>query len=73
MNYLTTDTLLEILGEEWSNLIGEEFNQSYMIELSQFLINERKTKVIYPDSGNVFRIFKELPYSKIKVVILGQD
>lgn len=67
------NTLQEILGKEWYNLIGEEFSQPYMAELSSILQEERRTKTIYPASEDVFRVFSETPYSEIRVVILAQD
>ena len=37
------------------------------------LDEDRKTKVIYPDDEDVFKVFKLLPLNEIKVVIIGQD
>lgn len=66
-------TLNEVLGEEWFKVIGKEFGQSYMTELSSILQKERRERRIYPHSDDTFRAFKITPYNSIKVVILGQD
>lgn len=64
----------ELLGKEWNKLIGGEFSKPYMAELSNFIVNERKTKKIYPKTTvEVLRIFNSLQPSDIKVVLIGQD
>ncbi|WP_367675075.1 uracil-DNA glycosylase [Buchnera aphidicola] len=44
-----------------------------LYDLLFFINKERLKKKIYPPKGKVFRIFFEVPFKKIKVVILGQD
>lgn len=64
----------DLLGEEWNKLIGGEFSKPYMAELSNFIVNERKSKKIYPKTTfEVLRIFNSLQPSDIKVVLIGQD
>ena len=65
--------LREKLGDEWFELLKDEFDKEYMIKLSQGLKDARQRKVIYPDPDDLFKAFKLTPFSKVKVVWLGQD
>jgi len=44
-----------------------------MVHISKTVAKQRKLGKVYPEKENVFRAFKETPYSKVRVVILGQD
>lgn len=72
-DYLRLETQLK--SEEWNSLLQSEYKKTYFKILKSKLDSEykqNKTK-IYPSLENTFRIFNELPISKIKVCILGQD
>lgn len=58
----------------WQHYLGGEFDQPYMLNLKQFL-QEQKTqrKVIYPHSTQWFHALEATPLDQVKVVILGQD
>ena len=58
----------------WQHYLGGEFDQPYMLNLKQFL-HEQKTqrKVIYPHSTQWFHALEATPLDQVKVVILGQD
>eukprot|EP00754_Rhynchopus_humris_P020534 Rhum_TRINITY_DN14705_c10_g1::Rhum_TRINITY_DN14705_c10_g1_i1::g.112245::m.112245/K03648/UNG, UDG; uracil-DNA glycosylase len=58
---------------EWRKALLTEAQQPYFTHMNNWLVNERKTKVIFPPLENVFDCFNETPFSKVKVVILGQD
>ena len=59
---------------EWYDLLKEEFNQPYFRELKEFLLEEKKKgKKIYPRGKSIFNAFDSTPFSKVKVVIIGQD
>jgi uracil-DNA glycosylase len=59
---------------EWKEQLGAEFNKPYMLKLKQFLQEEyAKKKIIYPKKSEYFQAFNSTPFSKVKVVILGQD
>lgn len=60
-------------NNDWDNLISSQFNTPYYKKLRQFLISEYKTYKIYPQVNDIFTAFKLTPYSKTKVLILGQD
>ncbi len=53
--------------------IRPEFEKPYYTELHNFLKNEYKTQYIHPDMYHIYEAFEWTPFSKVKVVILGQD
>lgn len=62
------------LEKSWLNVLKEEFEQEYMLQLKQFLLEQKKAgEVIYPKSDDIFNAFKLSPFDNVKVVILGQD
>lgn len=61
------------LDDGWKNELYEEFKLPYMIKLKNFLIEEKKTKIIYPENKNIFRALNETKINNTKVVILSQD
>lgn len=62
------------LEASWKQALAEEFKLPYLKNLRKFLESENaKGKVIFPPSCQIFQAFNLCPYSKVKVVILGQD
>lgn len=62
------------LDPEWMKVLGPEFDKPYMQELRSFLLQEKQLgKTIYPEGPKVFEAFNLTPFSKVKVVIIGQD
>ncbi len=61
------------LNNDWDNVIGEEFEKEYYLNLRSFLKGEYSTQRIYPDMYDIYNALKLTPYSEVKVVILGQD
>ncbi len=62
------------LEPEWKAKLLPEFSQAYMQNLKKFLAAEAKAgKVIYPKGSDIFNAFNLTPFSKVKVVIIGQD
>lgn len=58
----------------WHEQLKEEIEQPYIKELKEFLAGEKaQNKVIYPHESMVFNAFLHTPFSKVKVVIIGQD
>ncbi len=57
----------------WAEVISNHFNPSKFILLGQTIAKLRKTKIVYPDSKDVFKAFQLTPYNQVKVVLLGQD
>ena len=62
------------LEDSWLGVLKQEFDQSYMQQLRQFLRAEKDLrKVIYPPGKQIFHAFNTTPFDQVKVVILGQD
>lgn len=60
-------------GNDWDSKIGGEFEKEYYLNLRRFLKEEYTNTTVYPDMYDLFSALKETPFSKVKVVILGQD
>jgi uracil-DNA glycosylase len=60
-------------NNDWDELLREEFQKEYYLQLRQFLIHEYRTKTIYPDMYAIFEALKLTAYQETKVVIIGQD
>jgi uracil-DNA glycosylase len=65
--------MAEIIKNDWKNYLESEFQKDYYIKLRKFLVNEYNSSVIYPNMYDLFNALHYTPYSKVKVVILGQD
>ena len=62
-----------LIHNDWQQVLEEEFKKPYYAKLHQFLKHEYQTHKIYPDMYRIFQAFEWTPFSKVKVVILGQD
>ena len=64
------------LGSEWYELLSSFVEGKEMLKIANSIRIARKSSVVYPSKEEfwkIFRIFKELQPSDIKVIILGQD
>ena len=61
------------LGNDWDELLKEEFEKDYYLNLRKFLIEEYKTRQIFPNMHNIYEALKHTSYKDPKVLILGQD
>lgn len=61
------------LGNDWDEILKDEFTKDYYKKLRQTLIKEYRTQVIYPKMENIFSALKLTSYENTKVLILGQD
>ncbi len=62
------------IEKEWKELLKEEFEKDYFASLVNYLKTEKQQgKTIYPPGSKIFNAFELTPFSKVKVVILGQD
>ena len=64
---------MPILKNDWAPLLEDEFRKPYYLRLRQFLIEEYRTRTVYPDKYDIFNALHYTPYSEVKVVLLGQD
>jgi uracil-DNA glycosylase len=60
------------LTEEWDKLLSAKYDVVLSL-LNRVDIMRSKGRIIYPDTDEIFKVFRNLAPSKIKVVILGQD
>ena len=61
------------IEETWKEVLKEEFEKDYFVNLTSFVRQEYKEKTIYPKASNVFNAFNLCPFNEVKVIILGQD
>lgn len=64
---------MKIFKNDWANFLDEELQKPYYKELRKFLIDEYRTKKIYPDMYDIFNALHFTSYADTRVVILGQD
>lgn len=63
----------KIFRNDWQELLAAELNEQYYQELRKFLIEEYRTKEIFPNMYDIFNALHFTSYADTKVVILGQD
>ena len=61
------------IGNDWDELLKDEWDKPYYKSLRSFLIDEYKTETVYPPAEDIYTALKLTPFSDVKVVILGQD
>lgn len=64
---------MKIIGNDWDDILAEEFDSEYYSKLRDFLNDEYSSKVIYPLPKYIYTALKLTSYKDTKVVILGQD
>lgn|SRR5574343_567452 len=65
---------MNLFKNDWDSVLANALQTPFFENVGNFLFEEReKGKTIYPDKTDYFKAFKLTPYSKVKVVILGQD
>lgn len=57
----------------WKEFIEQERENLYFYNLEKFILEERKTKTIFPKEEDVFKAFELTPFENVKCVIVGQD
>ena len=58
---------------EWAEVLSEFFKTEQFKQLADFVRGEYLNNKIFPKPENIFKAFWLTPFSKVKVVILGQD
>lgn len=61
------------IENSWKNILKNEFEKEYFKKLADFVRKEYINSKIYPPPKDLFRAFSLCPFSKVKVIILGQD
>lgn len=62
-----------MFDNDWDEVLQEETEKPYFQELRYALAREYKQYKVYPPKDKLFSALKLTPYSKTRVVILGQD
>lgn len=61
------------IGNDWDEILKDEWNKPYYILLRKFLKSEYSSRTIYPDMNDIFNALKNTAFKDVKAVILGQD
>lgn len=62
------------IEESWKNVLRDEFEKPYFVEMARYLHKEkREGRKIYPPGNLIFNAFRLTPFDKVKAVIIGQD
>ena len=61
------------ITNDWQQPLAEEFNKTYYKDLYKKLLEEYRTRQIFPNPDDIFNAFHLTPLKDVKVVILGQD
>ena len=64
---------MEIFKNDWGKYLKEEMAKPYYQQLRQFLIQEYRQNVVYPDMYDIFNALHYTSYADTKALILGQD
>ena len=64
---------MSLIGNSWDEILKDEFEKTYYLQLRDFLKEEYEQHIIYPPQEDVFNALKYSSYEDTKVVILGQD
>lgn len=60
-------TDIAMLPESWRGVLGDELQQPYFKELTEFVEEERAKGPVYPPREEVFAALDATPYDKVKV------
>lgn len=63
----------QLIHNDWWGVLEPQFESAYYAQLHAFLADEYAHQTIYPEMHHIFEAFEWTPFSKVKVVILGQD
>lgn len=61
------------LGNDWDDLLRDEFQKDYYQQLRGFLKHEYRNTTVYPSMHDIFNALKFTSHEAVKVVVVGQD
>lgn len=61
------------IDARWKQVLKDEFDKSYYVDLIDFIKNEYSNHQCFPPADEVYNAFKYTAFQDVKVVILGQD
>ena len=62
-----------ILGNDWDEILADEFKKPYYLKLRAFLKSEYSSHTVYPHMNDIFNALKMTSFKDTKVVVIGQD
>ena len=62
-----------MIDNEWLNVLEPEFHKDYYRDLFLFIKQEYNSTRVFPPADDIFNAFHLTDFSKVKVVIIGQD
>ena len=62
-----------LLGNDWDELLADQWQQPYYLQLREFLKTEYATQTIFPPMHDIFNALRYTSFADTKVVIIGQD
>lgn len=61
------------LGNDWDEILKDEFQKDYYRNLRKFLADEYRKCVVYPNMYDIFNALRYTSFENTQAVILGQD
>ena len=63
----------QLINNDWWPVLKPQFETANYQQLHNFLVDEYGHQQVYPEMHHIFEAFNWTPFSKVKVVILGQE
>ena len=61
------------IEDSWRKVLQPEFDKPYFELLTDFVRHEYKSTTCFPPAPLIFNAFDSCPFSRVRVVIIGQD
>lgn len=61
------------IGNDWDEVLAEETDKPYFRDICDFVEKEYANYTVYPPRSLIFAALRYVPFSEVKVVIVGQD
>ena len=61
------------IGNDWDELLKEEFSKDYYLQLRKFLVEEYNHNTVYPNMHDILNALRYTSYQTTHVLLLGQD
>lgn len=70
---LMNKKLKNLIMNDWKEILKDEFDREYFINLENFVNFEYQNYKVYPEYQNIFKALELTSFQNTKVVIIGQD
>ncbi|AGO14124.1 AaceriAER327Cp [[Ashbya] aceris (nom. inval.)] len=64
---------LETIDASWQRILQPEFTKHYFLQLKRFVLEEQARHTVFPPAEDIYQWTRLTPFSKVRVVIIGQD